>query len=614
IICATTPKNENSLDLLKSISGNTTATRHYLLENGGSECVHSSVNLVAVPVSSSSPSTTNTGIRVGIALMGVSASPFYMLGGFLIVMGALVLAGMLYRFFSRQNVKQIVHTRQKFSSVSCEEEYEPFCGELAHEKMTANILRSAPSSLHNRKTLSKSSVSSMPLNEADFDATTGNHRPAASYKIDLREIDKLPHLDYANIKYNGPFNSKTVLPPLRRLTASDMKKAVEEYFQPHYNFIRCVPTVQMMLLKKPGKLIDCRLVSPLSTDEEKIVFYIPGTASVTRNTKIDELIALHLGFALNSQVLIVDHDLSPRLQWPGILFQICKIILDYKNKSTDKTCFYLAGFSSGGYFATLVPFILKDSMRFSRLILFAPMLDLGAELRRGNTRDWKDNIHKLPLPKSFKNTAKEKVARLDRLISLVDGEDFFEKDIGNLYECIILYCFPEFQGTPENLRKYSPIWFEVGCYTEALFPDITIIVGEKDCFRIDSELFYGKFEGTDRKIMKIVLPKINHGLIWKCLYPIYLAQKINTPEDMSDLDFKEILAADESLKVDKNDKSKTSMQESKETVLPERTILHRADHLKELCHRFNYQYSRRPNQPINDDAHDKPGYASHKLN
>ncbi len=273
---------------------------------------------------------------------------------------------------------------------------------------------------------------------------------------------------------------------------------------------------------------------------EEITFYIPGTASTTRNDKIDVMNAVHLAYALGTQVILVTHDLARPFN--EILSQICNIIFEYHNKHPNIS-YSLVGYSSGAYYATLAIRILSDlGIKFNRLILFAPMLDVGAEFRKPNGGQL-GRDHKCQLPKYFVGNDKLNVLR-----SKIGKNEFFVNDaLARFY--LVDNCFKSCINSMIDLRKFSPLWFDSSFFDQQIFRNTTIIVGEKDCFRIDSEIFFEKLSDAKCTVTKIVIPQMGHALIWQSIYPIYLAQEILAAEngDNSDGEFKAIIKKDRDL-------------------------------------------------------------------
>ncbi|MDQ2993528.1 MAG: alpha/beta hydrolase, partial [Pseudomonadota bacterium] len=421
---------------------------------------------------------------------------------------------------------------------------------------------------------------------------------------------------FSSLKYNGWFSITNKQRHERELTPLERQGLVNKLFSPEYPLVKCTNIDREIDALPEGKRgIKLRLISPWQQSPHEIIFYIPGTASVTTSSSIELSIGNHLAHALNCQVLIIDHELAPTIKWPHILAQICTMIKHYMDTHPNLTVYYLAGFSTGGYFATLATFILgKLDKHFSRLILFAPMLDVGAEFRRPEYSEFTmQQLKQLPLPDDFK---KQTVEKLNTLRKHIDPNEYFEKDFSGLHESLITDCFPRYKYQLEDLRTISPLWFNKKSFHPRLFPDTTIILGQTDCFRIDSELFFAKLKDDKCKVTKIILPVINHALIWKNLYPIYLAQLITKPDRIDNTSFNEILEYDAILRLEnskaENQSSIAKPVKKESPEMKEQRLLDETTHLKTLCKSFNWLRSaNNVTQPADDKNLKVPIYSSY---
>jgi acetyl esterase/lipase len=418
---------------------------------------------------------------------------------------------------------------------------------------------------------------------------------------------------FSNLDYNGWFGIKNKQSHYRLMSSRERQEFISKKFSSLYHLAPYTDVERDLKSLPEGyeRIPKLRRILAKDQPENKITFYIPGTASVTTNAEIELCIGTHLAYALHSSVLIIDHDLAPETPWPFNLIQVCRIIKHFIDNNPKVDEYILAGFSTGGYFATFIPFILgrlnQEKYRFNRLILFAPMEDCGAELRHPQYTEWNERqLAQLPIPSDFKD---DPVGKLKILRALIDPKDYFESNFAGLHECLIKDCFPKYKKQEKGLREVSPLWFDNASFNSDLFPDTTIIVGQRDCFRIDSELFYAKLKDSNCKVTKIVLPAINHGLIWKSIYPIYLAQPIIRPRKNDNPSFNDIIKSDQALMINARDNEEGSVIANDH--LTEEAIPWRTRQIELLCQSYNWlrKTNDPPQHPVDNISLDVPIYS-----
>lgn len=154
-----------------------------------------------------------------------------------------------------------------------------------------------------------------------------------------------------------------------------------------------------------------------------------------------------------------------------------------------------------------------------------------------------------------------------------------------------------------NLRKLSPTWFDSNFFESVDFPDTTIITGENDYFRVDAEVFFEKLSEGHCSVEKIIIPNADHELIWKKIYPIYMAQKITYSNKANDdSDFTEITNTDAQLVIKKGEV---------EAIPSNQDLCEYAKKLKILCknlHILSLFNTNRAN--ISKNLHETPQYMS----
>ena len=287
-----------------------------------------------------------------------------------------------------------------------------------------------------------------------------------------------------------------------------------------------------------------------NTGQSEITFYIPGTAFSVENYEIDDLIASHLVNALNTKVMHMDHRKAPHSQWPCQLVDICDSILAYVNEQKQEgkqPIINIAGYSSGGLIATLAAIVLQNfGIKVGRLILFAPLLDLGGELRMQPVEPDVEDFAKFKpyLPNHFQQnssnlTPLQQQAKRDTCFTPERFNQFIHTAFGN----------SELESF-ENLRNYSPVWFRKECFNPDIFPQTTIITGENDYFRPDIEVFFERLRDANCNATKIVIPNSDHTLFWNRIFPLYLSQPICKLSDSTEVvpSFESIQAIDATLK------------------------------------------------------------------
>lgn len=372
------------------------------------------------------------------------------------------------------------------------------------------------------------------------------------------------------------------VPPLfnvndRKLPGNDrMRQAqgvskIERQFESYANTAELNYHVESVYGRIPNLLITPTHNSDNLTG---ITFYIPGTAFSGTNADIETTNATHLAHALNSKVLVIHHALAPQFKWPNQLNDVCDSIRKYIHEN-NPTSLNIAGYSIGGLLATLATIALREyQVSFNRLILFAPALDLTNELRNMNLSSGAYHHYKSCLPTDFQRS-EQKIALLQRK---VNRDDYFNNPNVPFKECVKTG-FQQLAQNPKNLRKYSPMWFSNRCFDANVFPHTTIIVGEEDYFRLDSELFFEKLKDARASAVKIIIPDWNHFIMWKTIYPFYLAQEINIHHRRSqDPDLYRILNLDDLLNIKKT---------NGHHALKERNRTRCADELKAICWNFN---------------------------
>lgn len=277
----------------------------------------------------------------------------------------------------------------------------------------------------------------------------------------------------------------------------------------------------------------------------KIAFFIPGTASSIHNQAISNIIASHLVNALNMPVVLIIHRFAPFDKWPVPLYDTYQAILHFYEKY-QKPKMVLAGYSSGGYFATLAALILsKKKIKVERLILFAPLLDISGEL------GYEKNKERIYYTQHVSKELKISYEDYQKIFSDAKEDKLFND---HSFNDIIYNSYPHrYIKKPILLRGCSPAWISVSALKRlSLFPETTIITGEKDFFKMDSVIFYKKLVAAGKKLLFIELPNQKHDVIWIRLYPIYLAQllteiTINQSKKIS-LEDEKIISMDDRLK------------------------------------------------------------------
>lgn len=331
-------------------------------------------------------------------------------------------------------------------------------------------------------------------------------------------------------------------------------------------------------LAKGGHL-ENRMITSIDnniTVKKSLTIYIPGTASSVENSKIDTMLCSHLASALNSCVIRCHHRLAPENRWPKQLNDIVHAIVQYHNKYQPDNLI-LTGYSSGGLIAFLACLILKKlNINLHRLVLFCPLMDLSGEFREINPDNFSNYASDLP------NEFQSFPTSIYNLQKLKEQDSLFKNPMVNPFSEVICKCFGEkYLQKPKELRFFSPSWFNENMLKQLNFPATTFIVSEKDYFRIDVEVLYMKMLLAGIQTTKIIIPDSDHTLLWKHIFPIYLAQNPQhaskeTRQSPSKL-FQKILVTEEQLK-DKKDKS-----EDDANVLKEKS-----SRLKKLCAKLHY--------------------------
>ncbi len=323
--------------------------------------------------------------------------------------------------------------------------------------------------------------------------------------------------------------------------------------------------------QKSGSL-DQEIITPkhLKIDEKKITIYIPGTASIVERKDIDRAICSHLAFSLTSKVLIAHYELASKKPWPHQLNQVCDTILEY-NREHRPTSINIAAYSIGGLMGILSILILnkhKHKVRFDRLILFAPSLDLGSEFRLYDFKEHKHLISHIP--------------------EHIKIKDHFHKP-SQPFNQAVSKCFENLALKPKELRKFSPTWFNKSCFSKDFFPTTTFITGEYDFFLRDTLCLYEKLRDAGCPAVKIILPRANHFIMWRSIYPFYLAQKID-PKNTTKIkiDITELDELDEALLINKVKDQSLKIK------------LQRAKDLKVFCNRMNNVLITSENQTDDD--------------
>lgn len=255
------------------------------------------------------------------------------------------------------------------------------------------------------------------------------------------------------------------------------------------------------------------------TKNNKLAFYIPGTASSLRNTEIEETIATHLVNALEMPVILIAHRLAPGHKWPIPLLDVCQAIEHFYNEYNQPEV-TVAGYSSGGLYAVLATLIISYKNIFvQRLILFAPLLDLSREFGCWTQEKHQQFTEYLP-PSLSKDQGKLFKLKADAANDKFMSEGSFKEIIRNLFT-------ENYYGNPKQLRSYSPAWFSIQMLSSIKkFPEVKIIIGEHDFFRIETQVFFSKLLAAKKSVKMLVLENENHSVIWQKLYPIYLSQVI----------------------------------------------------------------------------------------
>ncbi|MFN3234425.1 MAG: alpha/beta hydrolase [Gammaproteobacteria bacterium] len=313
-----------------------------------------------------------------------------------------------------------------------------------------------------------------------------------------------------------------------------------------------------------------------SQNLNRLVFYIPGTASSLGNPHISKKICTHLSFVLDAPVYNVHHATPDRPMWPLQLEDTCKAIkhiLD--NKTNAVSDIILSGYSSGALLATLVAIILSGEITFSRLILFSPALDLSDEIILKpkisfieNILTWLFKYFKLEnmLPNNTDNLLrffqKQKIMssknHFNQILEKSHREKIFSR---KLYFHMIYtgigkkYAYPFIK-----LRHLSPAWYDESCFPAPdKFPKTDIITGENDYFRASAEIFFRKLKTYGFSINMLVIPGWDHSLMWKSLLGIYMSQELNSNElEASD----HIQNIGEELKENDNQESENQIKET----------------------------------------------------
>jgi acetyl esterase/lipase len=97
------------------------------------------------------------------------------------------------------------------------------------------------------------------------------------------------------------------------------------------------------------------------------------------------------------------------------------------------------------------------------------------------------------------------------------------KQLGELIDS----CFTEsYSNKPGSLRQFSPNWLQVNTLKKINFPKTTLIVGENDFYRMDSEIFYAKLIQAKKTAQLVLLAKADHSIMWHALYPIYISKPL----------------------------------------------------------------------------------------
>lgn len=217
------------------------------------------------------------------------------------------------------------------------------------------------------------------------------------------------------------------------------------------------------------------------------VFYVPGTAFIASEIKFTKVICSHIAEKAKCQVIVINHSLAPENQFPKGLLDAYKIF-EYFVKHVseeyliDKNHLVIAGYSSGGNFATLMAMKAKENgINIVKQILVSPIVDLSRSLY------------------GF-----EEYENQDKAIS----EEFISFFL-DLY-------------IPKNINPrnphMSPIW-EKDQKLQKL-PKTDIILGKFDRFRSDSEGYYLRLQLCGVRVEKIVIEDADHSFLWHNLETI----------------------------------------------------------------------------------------------
>lgn len=218
--------------------------------------------------------------------------------------------------------------------------------------------------------------------------------------------------------------------------------------------------------------IQCRVFNDQLSNAPALIFY-PGCSFIFNFLEVNSVISSHIASLANIKVILVNHRLAPENSIQTCLRDCSDaasfIALNPVQFGIDTSKIFVGGWSSGAHAATFVS--NKAPFKIFHQILLAGSFDYSHSHKEFNSYEVQDPT-------------------LDRRLISHFASQFYS---------IADYRDP----------KFSPFW--ENDFTH--FPSTTLLCGEFDAFRNDTEAYFTKLEKSKIQVEKIILPGQSHNTI-----------------------------------------------------------------------------------------------------
>ncbi len=236
-----------------------------------------------------------------------------------------------------------------------------------------------------------------------------------------------------------------------------------------------VPFEELSIKVRDGFKIRVRVFNPNALGDT--FFYLPGNGyCIARLFEPNTAIAARIAKASQQRVVLIDFRLMPAYPWPTLIRDVQDVINacvhDHVISGVNPSEIILGGYSGGAHASVILALDQQRGFEIKKLVLLSGWYDLT-----------------LSQTAFVADEALDYICKRENLHNLVDA----------------------WKLTNANLHcpSYSPLFSS----SFKQFPKTTIIVGEFDGIRGDSEALYLKLRDQGVSVTKIVLPGQTHNNI-----------------------------------------------------------------------------------------------------